>query len=204
MKSDITLPAIRTPGTRTGAGRLTRLHGRAAGDLQPLGEEGQIYAVVANVRYPDTVARAVTSAEVVVNSAGILTEQGRQAFEAVHVAGARAIARSAREAGVRSLVHVSGDHSSTRDGQSDAFFNAMPPMSALSPHAAAAAVMLGHSSSSRGGGPTRLTVQLGGSLQGNDSSRASSTFSRTSALILLPLAERRRGFLPAPEDLGRG
>jgi NADH dehydrogenase len=78
-----------------------------AGHLQPLGEVGQIYAVQANVRYPDTVARAMTSAEAVVNLAGILTEQRRQTFEAVNVAGARAIASSAREAGVRSLVHVS-------------------------------------------------------------------------------------------------
>jgi hypothetical protein len=64
--------------------------------------------------------------------------------------------------------------------------------------------MLRHFSSSCGGGPTRLTVQLGGSLQGNDSSRASSTLSTTSTLILLPLAGRRRGFLPALGDLGRG
>jgi len=78
-----------------------------AGHLQPLGEVGQIYAVQANVRYPDAVARAVTNAEAVVNLAGIFTEQGRQKFEAVHVAGARGIAKSAREAGVRSLVHVS-------------------------------------------------------------------------------------------------
>jgi uncharacterized protein YbjT (DUF2867 family) len=78
-----------------------------AGHLQPLGDVGQIYAVQANVRYPDSVARAVTNAEAVVNLAGILTEQGRQKFEAVHVAGAQAIARAAREAGVRSLVHVS-------------------------------------------------------------------------------------------------
>jgi NADH dehydrogenase len=78
-----------------------------AGHLQPLGEVGQIYAVQANVRYPDTVARAMTSAEAVVNLVGIRAEQGRQTFEGVHVAGAQAIARAARETGARSLVHVS-------------------------------------------------------------------------------------------------
>jgi NADH dehydrogenase len=43
----------------------------------------------------------------VVNLVGIQTESWRQTFEAVHVAGARAIAKAARESGVKSLVHVS-------------------------------------------------------------------------------------------------
>src|SRR6476660_1282635 len=78
-----------------------------AGHLQPLGEVGQIYAVQANVRFPDSVRLAVKGAEAVVNLVGILAKSGRQTFEAVHVAGARAIAKAESEAGVRSLVHVS-------------------------------------------------------------------------------------------------
>ena len=46
-------------------------------------------------------------AELPLNLVGILTESGRQNFEAVHVFGARAAARAAREAGVARFVHVS-------------------------------------------------------------------------------------------------
>ncbi len=78
-----------------------------AGHLQPMGAVGQIHAVQANVRFPDSVARAVEGADAVVNLVAILAKSGRQTFEAVHVAGARAIAEAARAAGARSLVHVS-------------------------------------------------------------------------------------------------
>jgi uncharacterized protein YbjT (DUF2867 family) len=78
-----------------------------AGHLQPMGAVGQIHAVQANVRYPDSVRRAVEGAHAVVNLVGILAKSGRQTFEAVHVEGARAIAEAARAAGARTLVHVS-------------------------------------------------------------------------------------------------
>jgi NADH dehydrogenase len=78
-----------------------------AGYLQPMGTVGQIHAVQSNVRYPESVAAAVQGAEAVVNAVGVLASTGKQTFGAVHVAGARAIARAAREAGVRKLVHVS-------------------------------------------------------------------------------------------------
>ncbi len=78
-----------------------------AGFLKPLGHIGQIQLVQANVRDPDSVARAVTGATGVINLVGILSEGGAQKFDAVHVEGAACIARAARDAGVRSLVHVS-------------------------------------------------------------------------------------------------
>ncbi len=78
-----------------------------AGHLQPMGRVGQIHPVQANVRYPDSVRRAVAGAEAVVNMVGILAKSGAQNFEAVHVAGARAVARAAKEAGAKTLVHVS-------------------------------------------------------------------------------------------------
>jgi uncharacterized protein YbjT (DUF2867 family) len=78
-----------------------------AGHLQPMGDVGQIHPVQANVRFPDSVRRAVEGAHVVVNLVGILAKSGRQTFPAVHVAGARAIAVAAREAGAKTLVHVS-------------------------------------------------------------------------------------------------
>src|SRR5215467_12989743 len=78
-----------------------------AGHLQPMGQVGQVHAVQANVRYPASVRRAVEGAEVVINLVGILAKSGAQTFEAVHVAGARAIAEAAKEAGAKRLVHVS-------------------------------------------------------------------------------------------------
>ena len=78
-----------------------------AGYLQPMGDVGQIQPVQANLRFPDSVRRAVEGAHVVVNCVGILASSGAQTFKAVHEEGARAVARAAREAGARSLVHVS-------------------------------------------------------------------------------------------------
>jgi len=78
-----------------------------AGHLQPLGMVGQIHAVQANLRYPDSVARAVAGADAVVNLVGILHEGGRQTFSAVQAQGPRIVAEAAAKAGVSSLVQVS-------------------------------------------------------------------------------------------------
>lgn len=75
--------------------------------LQPLGRVGQVHAVQANARVPASVAAAMRDADAVVNLIGILSESGRQNFEAVHVFGARAIARAARDANIRNIVHLS-------------------------------------------------------------------------------------------------
>ncbi|MEP9354411.1 complex I NDUFA9 subunit family protein [Xanthobacter sp. KR7-65] len=77
-----------------------------AGFLQPLGFVGQIQVSQANVRFPDSVARAVDGAEAVVNLVGVLAETGRQSFDAVHVYGARAVSAAAAARGTP-LVHVS-------------------------------------------------------------------------------------------------
>ena len=78
-----------------------------AGHLQPMGAVGQIQPVQANLRYPDSIRRAVEGAQAVVNLVGILAKSGPQTFDAVHVAGARAVAGAAREAGARAMVHIS-------------------------------------------------------------------------------------------------
>lgn len=78
-----------------------------AGYLQPMGVVGQVFAVQANLRFADSVVRAVEGAETVVNSVGILAPSGAQTFGAVHVEGARRIAKAAREAGARRLIHIS-------------------------------------------------------------------------------------------------
>jgi uncharacterized protein YbjT (DUF2867 family) len=77
-----------------------------AGHLQPLGRVGQIHAVQANLRYPDSVSAAVRHAAVVINLVAILYERGRQTFPAVHVEGANAVARAAAAVGAR-MIHVS-------------------------------------------------------------------------------------------------
>jgi len=76
------------------------------GHLQPLGRVGQIHAVQANVRYPQSVTAAVRDADAVINLVGILFERSRQRFDAVQAEGAEAVAQAAHQAGA-SLVHVS-------------------------------------------------------------------------------------------------
>jgi len=77
-----------------------------AGHLQPLGRVGQIHAVQTNLRYPASVAAAMRDSEVAINLVGILTESGKQTFEAVQAAGAAIVAKAAAAAGAR-MVHVS-------------------------------------------------------------------------------------------------
>lgn len=74
--------------------------------LQPLGFVGQVQVIQANVRYPDSVMRAADGSEAVVNLVGVLQQGGQQSFDAVHVAGARAVAAAAAAVGAP-LVHVS-------------------------------------------------------------------------------------------------
>jgi NADH dehydrogenase len=76
-----------------------------AGHLQPLGRVGQIHAVQANLRYPESVAQAVARADHVINLVGILQESGRQTFGALQTDGPRLIAEAAaRDA---RIIHVS-------------------------------------------------------------------------------------------------
>ncbi|WP_036288792.1 complex I NDUFA9 subunit family protein [Methylocystis sp. ATCC 49242] len=75
--------------------------------LQPLGRVGQVMAVQANVRKPESVAAALRGAEAVVNLVGILAETGAQKFSDVQAAGARAVAEAAKAAGIDNVVHIS-------------------------------------------------------------------------------------------------
>jgi uncharacterized protein YbjT (DUF2867 family) len=78
-----------------------------AGHLQPMGAVGQIHAIQANVRFPESVANAVAGADAVVNCVGILAQAGHQSFAEIHDEGAHAVAKAAREAGSRQFVHLS-------------------------------------------------------------------------------------------------
>src|SRR6202789_4330911 len=64
--------------------------------LRPQGTPEQIEPVQANLRYPDSVARAIEGADVVVNAAGVKSERGPQSYEAVHVSGVVEMARAVR------------------------------------------------------------------------------------------------------------
>jgi len=77
-----------------------------AGFLRPMGRVGQIHAVQANLRFPQSVTAAVRGADIVLNLVGILFERGRQRFDAVQAQGAEAVALAAKSVGAR-LVHVS-------------------------------------------------------------------------------------------------
>lgn len=76
--------------------------------IKTAGDVGQITILRTNLRIPASVAAAVSGSQAVINASGIAFQRGRQRYEAVHVAGARAIADAARAAGVQRLVHISG------------------------------------------------------------------------------------------------
>ncbi|HKI16066.1 MAG TPA: NmrA family NAD(P)-binding protein, partial [Roseiarcus sp.] len=71
-----------------------------AGFLRPMGGVGQIEPVQANLRFPDSIAAALEGASVAVNATGVKAESGAQTYAAVHIEGARALARAAAGAGL--------------------------------------------------------------------------------------------------------
>jgi len=71
--------------------------------VKPLGGLGQTQLVYADVRKPETVARAVAGADAVVNLVAVLKGD----FEATNHQGAATVAQAAKSAGVASLVHIS-------------------------------------------------------------------------------------------------
>src|ERR1700751_3941819 len=78
-----------------------------AGHLQPMGVVGQIHPVQTNLRFPESIRQALTGADAAVNLVGILFKSGAQTFKNIHVEGARNAARAAREAGIKTFIHVS-------------------------------------------------------------------------------------------------
>jgi uncharacterized protein YbjT (DUF2867 family) len=99
-------PVVRALARRDYRIRVAVRRPDLAGYLQPLGRVGQIHAVQANVRYPQSVAAAVHGSDVVINLVGILSQHGRQRFKSVHLVGAEAIARATAQEDAR-LIHVS-------------------------------------------------------------------------------------------------
>jgi len=75
--------------------------------LQPLGKVGQVHAVQANIRFPESLAAALRDADAAVNLVGILAETGQQKFDSVQAQGAAAVAEAVKNAGISNFVHVS-------------------------------------------------------------------------------------------------
>jgi uncharacterized protein YbjT (DUF2867 family) len=75
--------------------------------VRTYGSVGQVEPILANVRNEASVRAAIQGADAVVNCVGILTQDRRQKFDAVHVKAAERIARIAAEEGASSLVHLS-------------------------------------------------------------------------------------------------
>lgn len=89
---------------KTGARlRVAERHPRRAWYLQPLGSVGQVSTIAADLKRPETIARAVEGADAVINLVGIFKGN----LELVHVHGAGKLAAAAKAAGARAFVHIS-------------------------------------------------------------------------------------------------
>lgn len=76
-------------------------------ELKVVGDVGQVQLMQANLRFPQSVARAVEGSDAVVNLVGVLFEAGRQTFEALHVGGPDVIGEACAAAGISNVAHVS-------------------------------------------------------------------------------------------------
>ncbi len=76
-------------------------------ELKVVGDVGQVQLMQANLRYPQSVARAVEGADAVINLVGILFESGRQTFDALHADGPDVIGQACAAAGIKNFAHVS-------------------------------------------------------------------------------------------------
>jgi uncharacterized protein YbjT (DUF2867 family) len=78
-----------------------------AGQVTTQGAPGQIVPVQANIRFPASVAAACEGAYAVINLCAVLYNSGAQNFDALHVFGADAVAKSAKAAKAQMLIQVS-------------------------------------------------------------------------------------------------
>lgn len=79
----------------------------AAEYLKTCATVGQIAIEHADITCPETLAGKMAGSDAVVSLVSIMYERGRQKFDAINVAGARAVAAEAKKAGAKALVHVS-------------------------------------------------------------------------------------------------
>lgn len=75
--------------------------------VKPYGTVGQVEPILANIRDDASVQAACEGADAVINCVGTFDKSGRNNFEAVQAEGAGRVARLAKAAGVKRLVHIS-------------------------------------------------------------------------------------------------
>src|SRR5438132_5262211 len=92
------------------AGFAVRIAARHPGRGRSLSADGEpgIASIRADINEESEVAAAIVGSYAVVNTVSLYVERGKDTFRSVHVEAAARVARSAAEAGVPRLVHVSG------------------------------------------------------------------------------------------------
>ena len=118
--------------------RVAERHPRRAWFLQPLGSVGQVSAIAADLKRPETIARAVEGADAVINLVG--TFKGN--LDQVHVHGAEKLAAAAKAAGAKAMVHISAigadphsqsDYGRTKGEGEEAVCGAFPSATIIRP-----------------------------------------------------------------------
>lgn len=87
--------------------RVATRHPNDSMFVRTYGAVGQVEPIFCNIRDDASVTAALTGAEAVVNCVGILTEKGKNGFDAVQSDGAGRIARLAAAQGVARMVQIS-------------------------------------------------------------------------------------------------
>ena len=75
--------------------------------VRTYGTVGQVEPVLCNIRDDASVAEAMRGADAVVYAVGVLSEVGKNTFDAVQHTGAERVARIAADQGIDTLVHIS-------------------------------------------------------------------------------------------------
>jgi NADH dehydrogenase len=75
--------------------------------VKPYGSVGQVEPIQCNIRDETSTRAVIRGADAVINCVGLLSEWGRNTFDACHSQGAGRVARIAAEEGVAQLVQIS-------------------------------------------------------------------------------------------------
>ncbi|WP_136636202.1 complex I NDUFA9 subunit family protein [Pseudooceanicola onchidii] len=87
--------------------RVATRHPNDSMFVRTYGAVGQVEPIFCNIRDDASVRAALTGAQAVVNCVGILSEKGKNGFDAVQTEGAGRIARLAAAAGITRMVQIS-------------------------------------------------------------------------------------------------
>lgn len=79
-------------------------------ELRVMGAVGQVQLVQANVKNPESVARALEGVDAVINLVGLLSEKGSQTFHNVVEEGAKNVAEAAKAAKIKKFIFMSAIH----------------------------------------------------------------------------------------------